>query len=57
MFGRVLPRLMTEEPDLFVSTIHDSVLTTAGNGEYVRQVMLGEFARLGVLPIVRVESC
>ena len=57
MFGRVLPRLMTEEPDLFVSTIHDSVLTTTGNGEYVRQVMLDEFAKLGVSPVVRVEPC
>lgn len=57
MFGRVIPLVMKERPDLFVSTIHDSVLTTAGNGEYVRQVMLDEFGRLGVSPFVRVEPC
>jgi hypothetical protein len=57
MFGRVLPRLMTERPELFVATIHDSVLTVAENGEYVRQVMLDEFTKLGVRPIVRVEIC
>jgi len=57
MFGRVVPRLMADRPESFVSTIHDSVLTTAGSGEYVRQVMLDEFAKLGVSPIVRVETC
>jgi hypothetical protein len=55
MFGRVVPRLMELRPDLFVATIHDSILTTAGDAEFVRQVMLDEFARLGLKPQVKVE--
>jgi hypothetical protein len=57
MFGRVVPRIMAERPELFVATIHDSILTTRGNEEYVRQVMLDEFARLGLSPQVRAEPC
>ena len=49
MFGRVVPRIMELRPDLFVSTIHDSILTTAGDAEFVRQVMLDEFAATGVV--------
>jgi hypothetical protein len=30
-------------------------LTTAGDAEFVRQVMLDEFARLGLKPQVKVE--
>lgn len=57
MFGRVVPRIMDLRPDLFVSTIHDSILTTAGDAHLVRQVMLDEFARLGLSPQVKVEPC
>lgn len=56
MFGRVLPSIMQRRPELFVSTIHDSILTTAKDAEIVREVMLNEFARLGVTPQVRIES-
>jgi hypothetical protein len=57
MFGRVVPRIMELRPDLFVSTIHDSILTTAGDAHLVRQVMLDEFARLGLSPQVKIEPC
>jgi hypothetical protein len=57
MFGRVVPRITDRRPDLFVSTIHDSILTTAGNAEFVRQVMLDEFTQLGLSPQVKVEPC
>ena len=57
MFGRVVPRIMELRPDLFVATIHDSILTTAGDAQFVRQVMLDEFARLGLSPQVKVEPC
>jgi hypothetical protein len=56
MFARVVPRIMRERPDLFISTIHDSILTPAADAEFVRQVMLDEFAQLGVSPQVKVES-
>jgi hypothetical protein len=57
MFGRVVPRIMELRPDLFISTIHDSILTPVGEAEFVRQVMLDEFARLGLSPQVKVELC
>jgi hypothetical protein len=57
MFGRVVPRLIEVRPDLFVSTIHDSILTAAGDAHLVRQVMLDEFAQLGLSPQVKVELC
>jgi hypothetical protein len=57
MFGRVVPRIMELRPELFISTIHDSILAPAGDAGLVRQVMLDEFARLGVSPQVKVEPC
>jgi hypothetical protein len=57
MFGRVIPRIMALRPELFVSTIHDSILTTAGDEKFVQQVMLDEFANLGLFPQVKIESC
>ncbi|MGA2062457.1 MAG: hypothetical protein ABSG67_18395 [Thermoguttaceae bacterium] len=57
MFGRVVPRIMELRPDLFVSTIHDSILTPVGEVEFVQQVMLDEFARLGLSPQVKMELC
>jgi hypothetical protein len=56
MFGRVVPRIMDERPDLFIATIHDSILTPTAEAVYVRQVMLEEFSRLGVSPHVKVEE-
>jgi hypothetical protein len=57
MFGRVVPRIMRERPDLFISTIHDSILTPVADAQFVRGVMLDEFAQLGVSPQVKVEPC
>jgi hypothetical protein len=57
MFGRVVPRIMAARPALFVGTIHDSILTTAGDADFVRSVMREEFARLGLRPQVNVERC
>jgi hypothetical protein len=57
MFGRVVPWIMELRPDLFIGTIHDSVLTSAADGCFVRQVMLDEFARLGLSPQVKLKPC
>lgn len=57
MFGRVIPRLMRERPDSFAATIHDSLLIPRGNAEFIRELMLDEFAGLGVSPQVRIEQC
>ncbi len=56
MFGRVVPRIMFEQPDLFIATIHDSILTTEGSEDYVQEVMLEEFKRLGIKPQVNIET-
>jgi hypothetical protein len=56
IFGRVVSRLLRERPELFIATIHDSVLTTVGDEQYVRGVMLEEFRTLGIEPTVRVEK-
>jgi hypothetical protein len=57
MFRQVVPRIMERHPDLFVATIHDSILTTAGDAQFVRQVMCDEFAQLGLSPQVKLEPC
>jgi hypothetical protein len=57
VYRQVVPRIMAERPGLWIGTIHDAVLCPAGDGEWVRQVMLGEFAKLGLRPQVRVEPC
>lgn len=57
MFGRVVPRITKSYPSLFISTIHDSILTTEENATLVQKVMLDEFAKLGLSPQVKVEAC
>ena len=47
---------MRERPNLFITTIHDSVMTTAGDEDYVREAMLSEFRKLGIEPTVRIEG-
>ena len=32
-------RITKERPDLFIITIHDSIVTTKGNEEYIKQVI------------------
>lgn len=46
----VCRRLMVEMPDAPVFTIHDSVLTTRPFVEPIRQILVEEFARLGLTP-------
>ena len=56
IIGRCVNRLAREHPALFITTIHDSIMTTEGDGEIVRGAMLEEFARLGVHPTIKVEK-
>ena len=57
IIGRCVGRLAAEYPALFITTIHDSIMTTEGDEGIVRDTMLEEFARMGVRPTVRVETC
>ncbi len=46
----VCNRLFKERSDLFVTTIHDSIMAQQENISYIKQVMLAEFAKLGIVP-------
>jgi hypothetical protein len=51
----ICQRIMMERPQLPIFTIHDSILTVPEGVEYVRDVMLEEFARLGIVPALKQE--
>jgi hypothetical protein len=46
MIQNVIPRIAQERPDLPVFTIHDSVVTTVGNEDYVARVINEETKRI-----------
>ena len=50
IINTVCRRIMLEMPEVPVFTIHDSVLTTRLYMEPIRQIMIDEFARLGLTP-------
>jgi hypothetical protein len=56
VIGTVCKRILKESPETPLWTIHDSIMTTASRGEFVRQGMQEEFARLGVHPFLRIEE-
>jgi hypothetical protein len=56
IIGRVASRCSREIPGGFISTIHDSVVTTAEHADTVRSIMLGEFAVHGLTPTIGVED-
>jgi hypothetical protein len=52
----IVPRIASERPDLPIFTIHDSVVTLAGDERYVEQVMREEIMRLtGLTPKFGIE--
>lgn len=55
IINKVCRRLMVEHPKCFISTIHDSILTTEENVDKIKIVMLEEFKKLGLLPSIRIE--
>jgi hypothetical protein len=48
-------RIMDEHPDTVLFTIHDSLLTTPDSVAYVESVILDEFGKLGVRPMLKKE--
>lgn len=52
----VCRRLRSERPDMWASTIHDSVIVTCDDAEYARAVMLNEFAKQGLHPTLKFEN-
>jgi hypothetical protein len=57
MFGKVIPRLLQENPQMPMFTLHDSVLTTPHYSQYVQGVMKDEFEKLDIKAKVRIEPC
>jgi hypothetical protein len=53
---QICGRLMDEHKDCFISTIHDSILTTEDHVDKIKLIMKQEFKKLGILPSIRVES-
>lgn len=52
----ITKRIAKERPDLFMITIHDSIVTTVGNEDYVKRVMEEELVKIvGVAPEIDLE--
>jgi len=56
MITKICGRLMQDYPDVFIATIHDSILTTQDNVSNIQNVILEEFAEYGLSPTIRIES-
>ena len=52
----ICERMRKERPDVPIFTIHDCILTVADHAEYVREVILDEFAKLGIHPKLTEEG-
>jgi hypothetical protein len=46
---------MREYPDMFIGTIHDSILTTPEHVPTVKRIMAAEFESIGLSPRIREE--
>jgi len=55
MIRRVARRIMEEHSNLFIATIHDSIVTTEANADEVLGVMREEFAKVGLDPAINKE--
>lgn len=52
---QICGRLMKEHPDYFISTIHDSILTTEEHVDEIKLIMEQEFKKLGLCPSIRIN--
>ena len=46
IINRISRRIVEEKPDCFISTIHDSILTTRKNIKYVSHIIRDEFKKI-----------
>ena len=57
VLNRIVPRITKERPYLPIFTLHDSVVTTQGNEEYIKQIILEESKKmLGFEPKLKKED-
>lgn len=56
MINKVCKRISEERPDIFVTTIHDSILTTSENKDYICNIILNEFEKnYNLKPSIKIE--
>ena len=56
MIDVICRRILDELPGTFIATIHDSILTTPDKAEVVKMIMVREFQRFGLNPMIRLEA-
>jgi len=56
MIGTICKRIANERPEIFITTIHDSIMTTNKNKNYVSDVILNEFEKnFNLKPTIKIE--
>ena len=56
MIDVICRRILDELPGTFIATIHDSIMTTPDKAEVVKMIMVREFQRFGLNPMIRLEA-
>lgn len=56
IINKIIKRITRDKPELFALTIHDSILTTEENVEYVKKIMFDEFENnFNLKPSIKIE--
>jgi len=56
MIDVICRRILDELPGTFIGTIHDSIMTTPDKADEIRAIMVREFQRFGLNPMIRLEA-
>ena len=56
MIEVICRRILDELPGTFIGTIHDSIMTTPDKADEVKAIMVREFQRFGLNPMIRLEA-
>ncbi len=56
MIDVICRRILAELPGTFIATIHDSILTTPDKADEFKMIMVREFQRFGLNPMIRLEA-
>lgn len=56
MITKICGRIMREYPNVFISTIHDSILTTEDNISKIQKIISEEFGKYDLSPTIRIET-
>ena len=56
VFNQCVSRIRSEQPDIWLATIHDSIICLPDNVKYVEFIIRDEFAKINVFPKLKVEE-